>query len=61
MQACLGNAQLICNVSIAESVEAPGLHEALGDIQNLLRGVNGVGLLVHKVFPEIGRIGVLNE
>jgi hypothetical protein len=34
------------------------LHEALGDIQNLLRGVNGVSFLVHKVFPEIRRIVV---
>ena len=61
MQARLGNIQLICNVSIAESVEAAGLDKALGDIQDLLRGVDDVGFLVQGALPRIRDSSFLNS
>ena len=53
MQARFGNTQRDRNVGIAERIEASGLHQALGNIQYLLRGVSGVGFLVHVILSEV--------
>jgi hypothetical protein len=53
VKARLGDVQGLGDVGVTEGIEAARLHQLLGNVQNLLRGVFLIHSLVHRCFPIV--------